>query len=296
LIATFAAFAGASVAAAQQPADDPLQWRVRGGVVHQLETDIDTGGEYDVSRAGFDVQAIYEFNPDLTLDAQIGYEFSTYGFSGSTGFGGLDPWDDIHTVRVRALFNWRLTEEWAFVGGPVLELSAENGADIDDGFAAGGVISATYKFNDDLTFGGGVLLISEIEKTLAAFPVFIVNWRINDFWTIRNNLAPFGGHGGGIEAVWNISDEWDVAFGAQYQWRQFKLDDTGSAPNGVGEDLSVPFYVNARWNATSNVTVSMAVGVSVAGEFELQNSSGDTILDENFDPTAIFALSGSITF
>ncbi len=302
LVAALAALTAAPAVDAQQPVDvqqpddDPLQWRVRGGVVHQLDSDIDSGGEFNVTRAGFDAQALYDFNTDLTLDAEIGYEFNSYDFSGSTGFGALNPWDDVHTVRIRTLLRWRMNEEWSFVGGPIFEFAAEDGADLSDGFNVGGVVSAAYRVHDDLTLGGGVLLVSEIEDDVAVFPVIIVNWRISDQWRVRNSLAPFGGYGGGLEAVWTLSENWDLAFGTQFQWRQFKLDDTGTAPNGVGEEFSIPLYVNARWKATPNVSISAAIGVSVGGEVEIQTSSGSTISNEDYDPTAIIALSASITF
>ncbi len=302
LVAALAALTAAPAVDAQQPVDvqqpddAPLQWRVRGGVVHQFDSDIDSGGEFNVTRAGFDAQALYDFNTDLTLDAEIGYEFNSYDFSGSTGFGALNPWDDVHTVRIRTLLRWRMNEEWSFVGGPIFEFAAEDGADLGDGFNVGGVVSAAYRVNDDLTLGGGVLLVSEIEDDVAVFPVIIVNWRISDQWRVRNSLAPFGGYGGGLEAVWTLSENWDLAFGTQFQWRQFKLDDTGTAPNGVGEEFSIPLYVNARWNATPNVSISAAIGISVGGEVEIQTSSGSTISNEDYDPTAIIALSASITF
>ncbi len=296
LVAAFAALAAAPAVDAQEPDDGPLEWRVRGGVVHQLDSDIDSGGEFNVTRAGFDVQALYDFNTDLTLNAELGYEFNSYDFSGSTGFGALDPWEDVHTVRIRTLLRWRMNEDWSFVGGPVFEFAAEDSADLGDGFTVGGIVSAAYRVNDDLTLGGGVLLVSEIEDDVAVFPVIIVNWKINDQWKVRNSLAPFGGHGGGLEAVWTLSENWDLAFGTSFQWRQFKLDDTGTAPNGVGEEFSIPLYVNARWNATHNVSISAAIGISVGGEVEIQTSSGSTISNEDYDPTAIIALSASITF
>lgn len=290
----------ASAANAQpaQPPEPTIEFRFGTGATHQFDTDIDDGGEFSVTRAHGGISATYEFNPDLKLDAAFGYEFSSYDFSGTAGFGGLDPWEDIHSIRFSARFTYRLDEQWSLFGGPVFTLSAEDGADLGDGFAPGGLVGATYRFSDELTLGGGLFVVGEIEDDVAVFPTIIVNWKINDEWTLRNSRADFGpgSLGGGLEAAWAFAADFEVAFGVGYQWRQFKLDDSGMAPDGVGIELSVPLYADLTWNINPTASLNVMAAVAVTGELELQDSGGNTISEQDYDPAALIGARLTLKF
>ncbi len=290
------AVAPAAPAQQQQEQAQPWQFRVGTGVSHQFDGDIDSGGEFNVTRAHGEFGATYTFNPDLKIDLSLGYEYSTYDFSGSSGFGALDPWEDIHSLRLRALLTARIDDQWSVFGGPIITLAGED-ADFDDALAGGGLIGASYRFSDTLTLGGGIALISELEDDVAVFPVFVVNWNFAQGWTLRNSQATLGlGQGGGLEAAWEFADDWELGFGVQYQWRQFRLDDSGTAPEGVGEELSIPLYANATWRISPTAHLSMFAAVAVGGEIEVQNSSGNTISDEDYDPAGLLGARFTLRF
>ncbi len=288
LIATVLVMSAAPAALAQQDQQPAQTWQFRAGtgLSHQFDGDIDDGGEFNVTRAHGEFGATYTFNPDLKIDVSFGYEFSTYDFSGSSGFGALDPWEDIHSLRLRALLTGRIDDQWSVFGGPIITFSGED--DFDDAFAGGGLIGASYRFSDTLTLGGGISLISELEDDVAVFPVFVVNWNFAQDWTLRNSQATLGlGQGGGLEVAWAFADDWELGLGVQYQWRQFRLDDSGTAPNGVGEELSFPLYANATWRISPTAHLSMFGAIAVGGEIEVQNSSGNTISDQDYDPAGL---------
>ncbi len=156
---------------------------------------------------------------------------------------------------------------------------------------------ASYRFIDTLTHGGGVSLITELEDDVAVLPVFVVNWNFAEGWTLRNSQATLGlGQGGGVEVAWEFADDWELGLGVQYQWRQFRLDDTGTAPNGVGEELSIPLYANATWQISPTAQLSMFAAVAVGGEIEVQNSSGSTISDEDYDPAGLLGARFTLRF
>ncbi len=141
-------------------------------------------------------------------------------------------------------------------------------------------------------------MVGEIEDDVAVFPTIIVNWKINDEWTLRNSRADFGSgaYGGGLEAAWAFAEDWEVSFGVQYQWRQFKLDDSGVAPDGVGIDSSVPIYADLTWNINPTASLNLMAAVAVGGELELQSSSGATISEQDYDPAALFGARLTIKF
>ena len=174
-------------------------------------------------------------------------------------------------------------------------LTGEDG--FDDAFAGGGMVGASYRVSDTLTLGGGLALIRELENDVAVFPVFVVNWDFAQDWTLRNSQSTLGlGYGGGLEVAWAFADDWELALGLQYQWRQFRLDDSGTAPNGVGEELSLPLYAGATWEISPTAHLSMFAAVAVGGEIEVQDSSGNTISDQDYDPAGLLGARFTLRF
>ena len=124
-----------------------------------------------------------------------------------------------------------------------------------------------------------------------------VNWRIDDAWTLRNGSFDLGSSGGaGLELAWAFAKKWELAVGDQYQTRRFRLDDSGVSPNGVGEETSVPIYTKLTWQFAPSATVYVFGGVVAGGELRLENSSGNKIGEEDYDPTGIVGLRLSVSF
>ncbi len=128
LIATILVLSAAPAALARQDQQPAQTWQFRAGtgLSHQFDGDIDDGGEFNVTRAHGEFGATYTFNPDLKIDVSFGYEFSTYDFSGSSGFGALDPWEDIHSLQLRALLTVRIDDQWSAFGGPIIMFAGES--------------------------------------------------------------------------------------------------------------------------------------------------------------------------
>lgn len=310
-VVLMALFGAASPAFAQDeteetPAPPPaasggstIEWRVAGGASYQFETDIDDGGEFDLFRAGVGVSAAYDWTPDLRFNAAVGYEYDSYDFSGSRGFGGLDPWDDVDSLRVRVGLRYRIDEQWAVVGGPVLSFSAEDGASFSNSATAGGIVGASYRASDTFTIGFGVGVFGQIDDDTKVLPFVTFNWQAADNFAVRSSQFELGANakgGGGLEAAWDLSDTWEIAVGAQYQTRRFRLDDDGIAPDGVGETTAVPIYVGSTWKCTPALTVSAFAGVVVGGNLRLENDGGHKITDEDYDPAPIVGARVSFTF
>ena len=297
--------AAAPVAAQEEAENAPapasggvtIDWRVLGGASYQADTDMDDGGEFNLMRAGIGLNAAFDVNSELRLDATVAYQFDSYDFSGRTGFGGLDPWEDINSLRMRIGARYIIDDQWAVFGGPILSFSAEDDASFSNSFTAGGVAGASYRMSDTFTLGFGYGVFGQIDDDTKIFPFFTFNWKASDQLTIRSAELPVGMNargGGGIEAAWALSDTWELALGAQYQTSRFRLDDEGVAPDGVGESRSVPIYVSSKWSITPNCMVGAFVGVVVGGELRLENDGGNRISEEDFDPAPL--LGGRVSF
>lgn len=276
-----------------------IRFRIDTGGSHQFETDIDGAGEFDVTRAKIGFGVTIPIGERLTMDNYLSYEVSDYDFSTPTALAGIfDPWSTIHTVRYRGNFQWTVDDQWSVFGGPIVGVSGEDGADFDEAITGGGMVGVNYRNGESFSIGVGVLMISQIEDDDAAvFPVITVNWRIDDAWTLRSGPLDLGSSGGvGLELAWAFAEKWELAMGAQYQTRRFRLKDVGVPPNGVGEETSVPIYTRLTWRFAPNATAYVFGGVVAGGELRLETSSGAKISEVDYDPAGIVGLKLNVGF
>ena len=100
------------------------------GVERRFETDIDDGGEVDEWRLHVGTGARIMLSRQWQGALNVNYMYNRYDFSGSTGFGGLDPWEDLNFTTVTAPLTYILSKRWHFGVSPIFRISAESGADI----------------------------------------------------------------------------------------------------------------------------------------------------------------------
>lgn len=272
---------------------DRIQFSLHGGAEHQFKTDLGGGGDFSVTRGGIGITGRTQINDDANLSFRLDYGLDAYDFSGTMAkFGTSEPWDDIHTVSLGAVLSVDVADDWSVFGGPVLQFSGESGADFGDSLTGGGLIGATYRVSESLTLGGGVGVVSQIEDDVRFFPVFALNWQITDRWSVRNTSFAGAGSRGGLEVVYTAERYWEAAIGGAYQFKRFRLD----TMDRVGEDTAIPFWARFTYIFSDNVRVNVYGGLSFNGELTLENSSGNTIADADYDSAGVIGVSGVIRF
>src|SRR6185503_2748585 len=126
----------------------------------------------------------------LSIEPIVAYRFSAYDFSRP------EPWDDIHTFRATVLAHYAIDERWTVFGGPSIAVSGESDADVSDAVTFGGALGATYRFSESLVLGVGFTASTEIEDDARLRPLVIVNWQINDRWSLESGYTEVAGSGG----------------------------------------------------------------------------------------------------
>lgn len=277
---------------ASQPIPDVVaRFTSRAGA--QLDADLDGGGDFSFYRVQAAVGLNTRLADRLRLDTALAYEFDSYEFDGGGSLAGLDPWDDVHGFRVRALFSYSIDRQWSVFGGPFVTWAGEEGADFSEAFTAGGLAGFRYQRDRDHAIGFGFAAQSQLEDNTAFFPIILLDWKLNDRWKLQNSDYDLGSSGGaGIELTYLPSHAWEFGVGAQYSTRRFRLDDEGVAPGGVGDHDALPLYAAARWNPNRRVQLTGFVAVIAWGQLELQDSNGLTIAEEDNDPA--FAFGGTL--
>jgi len=278
--------------AGPQPGDVMIS--LRGGVEHQFDTDIDDGGEFNVTTVEGGVSVRPILSDTLSVVVNFDYAYDDYDFGGSTGIGGLDPWADIPTLRLGVLLNYRVSDDWAIYGGPLLVAARESGASFNDADAYGGVIGFRYRQSNTLTWGLGIGFLDRLEDSdTQVFPALAINWQIKPGMRLTSHNDS---RRSGVELVFELNETSEAAIGLGYDWSRFRLDDRGFAPDGVGEVTSVPIWVRYRLKPSPDLSINLIGGISVGGTIEIDDSRGNSLRDEDFDPAAFVGVSVSYSF
>lgn len=266
------------------------------GFEYSFDGDLDNGGDLSIFRIRAGVTGKTSLS-DIT-DISVSFDFGVdlYNFDGTTGFGGVDPWEDIHTFGIAAILSADLTNEWTVFGGPVFQIAREDNADLGDSFIGGGVIGASYQVDSDLTVGGGLGIVSQIEDDARIFPVFIIHWQINDDLYLTSNTSAGASGKSGIELVYNLGNGWEAGIGGYYEFIRFRLDSDGIAPDGVGEELRYPVLGRLSANLGDYMDVDFYAGFTMSSEVELADSTGLILGSDDLGSAAILGVMVNLSF
>lgn len=275
--------------------DRSIYFSINGGFEHQFRTDLRRGGAFDVSRGwvGFGVRT--EVTDDTSITARFNYNLHKYDFRSGGNFGS-DPWDDIHTMNFGAIITTALNNEWSLFGGPVFQFARESGASWSDSFIGGGFIGARYEFNDDLTIGGGVGVVSQFDTSPRVFPIIVLDWHINDEFRITSTTAASASGESGIEAVYTVGGGWEAAIGVANRFSRFRLDNGGIAPDGIGQDYSIPLWGRITHHFGPQFSLNLYGGASLGGHLRLEDSDENRVARDSYDAAPFVGVSGSLRF
>jgi len=285
-----AALIAAPVAAAQaQPAGvaaGPWRTQLQGGAVHQFDADLDDGGSFSVNRAFVEAGLAYAFSPRDSVGVAFGYGYDGYDFDrGGDGLAALDPWGDINDFRLSFPLRAGIGERIDLFAVPSVTWRGESGADLDDAATGGALLGATWRFGDDLRLGAGVGAFSEIEDDATVFPILLVDWQVTESFSLETGQGLGATRGPGLTLNWTGIDRWRFTLGARWETWRFRLDDGGTAPDGVGEEEAVPVFLAATYDVIPTVQLGILGGLDVAGSLTLEDEDGRELAEEDFDPT-----------
>jgi opacity protein-like surface antigen len=254
------------------------------GYAWQGKADIDGGGDMQVNR--FDVGLIGRLDPmeRLRWTNTLFFAVNDYDFDGG-GFSTGDPWGTILTLRLLTKLRYQINDQWGVFGGGVFIFSPESGANWGDSFTGGGLLGADYTHSKNLFVSLGVAVISQIEDDARVVPQVILNWLPDEHWAVRVGAVPAsGGAAAAGEVAYRIIDPLEIGLGLLYNQRRFRLDDSGPAPDGVGEDNNLPLRLRLGWDIIPQLSLHFLAGVALAGEVKLDDRFGNRIDAQDYDP------------
>lgn len=276
-----------------QPAgvsDSPWRTSVEGGVIHQLDADLDGGGSYSVTRASIEAGISYATGPRNSFGLSLGYSRDDYSFDGTAGLAASDPWGSINEYRISAPMRMGFDERINAFAIPSLRWSAESGGDLGDGMTAGLIAGANYRVSERLTIGPGFGVFDEIEDSVSAFPILLIDWKITETLSLETGGGLGATRGPGLQIKSTALDDWTIGLGARYETYRFRLDDDGAVADGVGEEKGVLTYLSATYSPNPGVSLSALAGFEVGSKLRLENQTGQAISSDDADPAPFIGL------
>ncbi len=281
---------------AEPPIDDTdLKFSISAGYQHIFKTSLDRGGTFQVDRVGLELKAKGKISDEWRLEGNLRYLFGSYTFTNAANLGG-DPWSDINTLQIDARAQWWMNNDMALIFGPFLMWSRESGASWSDSLTGGAFAGIMFVSSQKLAWGGGIGISSQLEDDVLVYPILFLDWKFTDSMKLSSVAGPVGLAFTGVEWVWEFIDHFEFGVGARYEFRRFRLDDSGVAPGGVGEDSSIPFWARLSYRINENVAIDGYAGFIVGTEFILDDSSGSRLGSDKSSPAPTIALAVRIDF
>jgi hypothetical protein len=259
--------------------------------INQFESDFGQGGSFSAQRYGFNFDASKPVANWLRAGISLGYEFEKFHFSGTTAFAGADPWSDIHRFSAGLPISYRMTDSWSLFIAPQVEWYGESGvATWKDALGYGSIFAVSYRVSPRLTLGAGAGVFSRMSET-KTFPYIAIDWKITEELRLNNPFRTSPSGPAGLELSYRISELWEIAAGGGYRSFRFRLDDSGVAPNGIGEMDSTVGYARLTYRMGRDFKLDLYGGASFNGKMRIANSNGNELGSDDFKTAPMMALS-----
>lgn len=242
-------------------------------------------GEASFYRSGAKLMMSAPMSSKWRLDLSAEHEFTHYEFDGGSSIfepaGSSQLFEQLHRSSFGATALVSQTEQWSWVVGGQAHFAAEDGAVYDDAFTARGFGGAMYHLSDRFMVGVGVVFASRLEDDLVVFPVPIVegNWALSEDTTLLASTRE------GLRLTHAATEDLDLSISLTYRFSEYRLDDDGSVPGGVFEEIQVPLALEAYWRPRPQLTISGGVGAYLYQNYRVDDAGGNEVDDTNVDPT-----------
>lgn len=297
LVATTFYLLLSSVAMAQAPERSPWVFTVSGGAAHQAEVDLkDTEGAFSVDRWFMSAGVDYGWSPRDSVGISFGGGRSTYEFDESASLGGEAPWEEIEDTRISLVGRFGFGDTGSLIVIPTVRQYREDGASSSDSQTYGLLAAAFWKISDTLTIGPGLGVFSRIEDSTRVFPILAIDWDISERWNLSTGSGLAASQGPGLTLNYTLNPNWSFGLTGRYEEIEFRLDEEGPAPGGVGKDEVIPLVLSARLDPNPRVSLSAFAGVELGGTLTLMDEFGGTIEESDYDPAPLFGATFEFRF
>ena len=286
-----------SAVAAQAPQRGPLIFDIDGGAVHQSMTDLKDGeGSFAVDRWFVSAGITYAWDRRNAIGFTLGGGRSSYEFDDLTGPAGSEPWNKIEETRASITGRFSFSDKGTAIIIPTVRFNGEEGASSSDSRTFGLFAAAAWRIDEDLTIGPGIGVFSRLEDGNRIFPILVIDWNISERWNLSTGRGLAASQGPGLTLSYTLNQNWSFGLSGRYENVEFRLDDEGAAPGGVGRDRSLPLVASAILDINPTIKLSVFAGLEFGGELRLKDAMDVTVEESEYDPAPHFGATFAIRF
>jgi hypothetical protein len=188
-----------------------------------------------------------------------------------------------------------LADGWNVGLTPSLDSFREDAASWGSSLTYGGTVTVTKTLRGDSRIGLGGGLYGGLNK-LTGFPLVLVDIPLTERLRLANPLTAGPTGPAGLELSYRFDGGWTLGVAGAYRAYRFRLNEVGPFPNGIGEERTVPLVAHLAKRFGAGVTLDLYAGAVVGGRLRVEDSGGREIVETNFDPAPIVALTVSGRF
>jgi hypothetical protein len=282
---------------AQEAQNGPWSFRIDGGAAHQSDSDLkDGGGKFSLDRWFVSTGIDYAWNRRNMAGITVGGGRSDYVFDEQAAFGGGNPWGEIEELRLAVTTRFKISDTGTALLIPTIRTSGESGADSGDSRTYGLFAAVAWRINEGLTIGPGFGVFSRLEDGTRVFPILVIDWDITERWNLSTGRGLAASQGPGLTLSYQLSKRWQLALAGRYEDLEFRLDDEGAAPGGIGRDQSFPLVLSGIFDAGPMASFSVFAGAELSGKLKLKNAFDEVVDESSYDPAAIFGATVELRF
>ncbi|MFK7940434.1 MAG: hypothetical protein AB8B82_13725 [Roseovarius sp.] len=285
----------AGLTASDTNAQPRLGWgfETSGLLAVQGDADLSGGGDVSATRAALRFGGLYTFENGAAAGVSLQLGNHGYDFGG----GAVPLWGDVRDIGISAPIRFSVGSSAQVLLAPSVRWSYENGASTSDAVTYGVFGGVSWQVSDGLRIGPAFGAFTELEGSdINLFPALIVDWQITDRVSLETGAGIGATQGPGVRLSYAYSDAVDLSLGVRYENTEFRLDNTGLAPGGLGQDSSIPVVLALDYNPNPGVSLSAFVGAAFEGELTLENALGATVAKQSYDTAPVAGLSFRLRF
>jgi hypothetical protein len=263
--------------------------------INQFNTNTTSGGSFNWQDANVSLNNRYQLDANSSIGLSLRDGYQNWSWSNISGYGTQTPWKGIQSPGIGLSYFQKLDADWSAGITPIVDWVAENGVGTAGAATYGAIANAAKRYSNDLTIGLGTGVFRQIDKT-KVFPFLLINWKINEKWTLNNPLPAGPSGGAGLELSYALANKWKIAGGAAYRSYRFRLSNSNYTPNGIGQNTFIPVFTRLSYSIDRGTTADLYLAANVGGKLSVTDVNGATPYSTNYQTGLALAFSVTTRF
>lgn len=275
---------------ADEAARGPWVFSLAGAAAYQFDTGLDNPGSFSVTRWFVQPSVGYAWDRRNSVLLSFGAGQNLYDFADSTDIGGGKPWQTVRDFRLSVPIRFSPMEQLDAIVIPSVRSFTESGVSLDDGRTEGVIAGGKWRFSPTFAIGPGIGWFTKLGGGSNVFPIILLDWNITDTITLSTGSGLAATEGPGLTLSWEATEQVSLGLTGRYEKTRFRLDDSGPAPGGIGEDRSFPILASVQYRPWPMASLSAFAGVETFGRLRLEKSGGDRLDESDYDPAPLIGV------